>query len=346
MLLKRWRPVAVDDCVLWLLMAAALLLAGCSRIGIGTETAYVVSARMTLLSSTARVSKPVGDLKNGDKVTIVERREEGGRSWARLRGPDGQDGWADARFLVSEDVVESLRKLAEQAKDIPAQALVESKAYLKLRLTPDRASDDNAVTRLAPGTVFEIIGRERKPRPASLDNKSSTTDDNEDQDTEQKFDDWYKVRVKDNQVLPAGWVYGGSLQFNIPDEISSYASAGYRIVGWQKIGTVTDDAGRSGGAWLVFEKEIFPDDKDRSGKEDFDRVKINSWDPARRDYFTPVRENIRGRLPVILKMEGNRGRFELQELDARDNLQTREGTIELASNGRVTVTGLKTGKTK
>lgn len=348
MLLKRWRRFVRPDFVNFILTVAICLLplAACSSIGLGSETAYVVSTRMTLLSSTAKVSKPVGELKNGDKVTIIERAEEGGRSWARLRGPEGQTGWADARFLVGEDMVGSLRKMAEEVKDIPAQAVGESKAYLKLRLTPDRSSDDNAVTRLAPGTVFEIIERERKPRPASLENKSSTSDDNEDKDTEQKFDDWFKVRVKDNQVLPAGWVYGGSIQLSIPDEISYYASAGHRIIGWQKLGTVTDSAGRSGGAYLVLEKEIFPDDKDRSGREDFDRLQVISWDPAKREYFTPVRENIRGRFPVRLKMEGSRGHFEIRELDRNDNPQTREGTIELAADGRVTVTGLKTPKQK
>jgi uncharacterized protein YgiM (DUF1202 family) len=342
MLLKRWYGIVCPG-----FMVCLLFLAACSSIGLGTETAYVVSQRMTLLSSTAKVSKTVGELKNGDKVTILERLEEGGRSWARLRGAGGETGWADARFLVSEDVVGSLRKLAEEVKDIPAQAVAESKSYLKLRLSPDRSSDDNAVTRLSAGTVFEIIERERKPRPVSLENKTSAgSEDNEDKDTEQKFDDWFKVRVKDNQVLPAGWVYGGSLQLNVPDEISYYASSGRRITGWQKIGTVTDAGGRSGGAYLMFEKEIFPDDKDRSGKEDFDRIQVISWDAGRRDYFTPVRENIRGRFPVIVKTEGSRSQFQIKELDQNENLQTRVCSIELASDGKVTVTGLKAQRQK
>jgi uncharacterized protein YgiM (DUF1202 family) len=342
MLLKRWYGIICPGVILCLLSLAA-----CSSIGLGTETAYVVSQRMTLLSSTAKVSKTVGELKNGDKVTILERLEEGGRSWARLRGAGGETGWADARFLVSEDVVESLRRLSEEVKDIPAQAIAESKSYLKLRLSPDRSSDDNAVTRLSAGTIFEIIERERKPRPASLENKTSAgSEDNEDKDTEQKFDDWFKVRVKDNQVLPAGWVYGGSLQLNIPDEISYYASSGRRITGWQKIGTVTDAGGRSGGAYLMFEKEIYPDDKDRSGKEDFDRIQVISWDAGRRDYFTPVRENIRGRFPVIVKTEGSRSQFQIKELDQNENLQTRVCSIELASDGKVTVTGLKAQRQK
>ncbi len=149
------------------------------------------------------------------------------------------------------------------------------------------------------------------------------------------------MRVKDNQVLPAGWVYGGSVQLDIPDEIAYYASAGHRIVGWQKIGTVTDSGGRSGGAYLVLEKEIFSSDKEKSGREDFDRIQVISWDPAHRDYFTPVRENIHGKFPVNLKMDGNRGKFRIREFDKGGNLQTREGTVELASDGRVSVTGLK-----
>ncbi len=345
MLLKRWCRSGCSDFsfIHVVFMSGLLLLAGCSSIGIGTETAYVVSERMELRSSTAKVFKPVGELKNGDRVTILEHAEEEGRSWAKLRGPNGQIGWADARFLVSSDLVSTLQQIADQIKDVPAQALGQSKSYLKLRTSPDRASDDNVVTRLQAGTFFEIIDRERKPRPASVEAKSSVSTDDEDdeKDTEQKYDEWFRVRVKDNKVLPAGWVYGGSVQFDIPDEIRYYTSMDHKIVGWQKIGTVSDSGGRSGGAYLVLEKEIYPEDKDKSGREDFDRIQVVSWDPGRRDYFTPVRENIRGKFPVTLKMDGNHGKIQIRELDKSENLQNRECTVELASDGRITMTGLK-----
>lgn len=347
MLLKRCYRTCCSALVVFPVLVAVLsVLTACSRIGIGTETAYVISARMTLRSSTAKVFRSVGELKNGDKVTILERLEEAGRSWARLRGPEGQTGWADARFLVSEEIVDALRQMAEEVRDVPAQGIGEAKDYIRLRLSPDRSSADNSVTRLPVGTVFEIIERQRKPRPVSLESQSSNTEDTEDKDVEQKFDEWYKVRIKDNQVLPIGWVYGGTVRLDVPDEISYYGSAGHYIIGWQKLGTVTDAGGRSGGAYLVLEKEIFNDDKDSNGTEDFNRVQIISWDAGRRDYFTPVRENIRGRFPVMLKIDGKRGEFQIQELDKTGNAQRRNCTFELADDGRVNVTGLKTSSRK
>lgn len=344
----RYRSVII---ILCLGFSASLQLA-CSAVGIGTETAYVISERLELRSTTAKVFRSVGQLKNGDRVTIVERAEQDGRSWARLRGPNGESGWSDVRFLVSEDIVEQLKDLAEGIKDIPVQATGQPKKALNLRLTPDRSTEDNVITRLPEGTTLEIIEIERKPRPANLESKSSVIaeDDNEEKDTEQKTDQWFKVRVKDNQVLPAGWAYAGSLQLDIPDEIYYHVSGGYEITGWQKIGTITDSGGRSGGAWFVFEKELYPDNKDKgvdkSGNEDFSRVKVISWDPGTRNAFTPFRIDLRGKFPVTLKMDGNRGQFQLKELDKSNSLQTRDGSVDLSSDGKVTITGLKASESQ
>ncbi|MFN0121884.1 MAG: SH3 domain-containing protein [Blastocatellia bacterium] len=322
-------------------MAVSLaVLSACAAVGIGTETAFVVSRRMELRNTTAKVFRSVGELKNGDKVTVLERTDEEGRSWARLRGPEGQTGWADARFLVTSDVVDTLQGMADRTKDIPPQAVGRSKAYLKLRLTPDRANEDNVVTRLQAGTIFEIIERERKQRPASIDSKA---DDDVADDSEQKLDEWLRVRVRDNKVLPAGWVFGGSVQLDIPDEISSYPSGGYEIVGWQQIGTVTDAGGRSGGAYLVVEHELYPDEKKKtgSGNEDFNRLKVISWDPGKRDYFMPFRQDLNGKFPLTLKMDGQRGDFQFRERDKNDSQTLRSVTIELHQDGKVTLTGLK-----
>src|SRR5206468_1844576 len=120
---------------------------------------------LELHSSTAKVSRGVGELHRGDQVTVLERVEDGSTNWAKLRGPNGQTGWVEAGYLVNQDVVERSRRLASETKEIPAQATGRSKAKLKLRLTPDRSTEENVAMMLPAGTTFEIVDRARRPRP-------------------------------------------------------------------------------------------------------------------------------------------------------------------------------------
>src|SRR5207253_369193 len=82
-----------------------------------------------------------------------------------------------------------------------------------LRLSPDRSDDDNVATTLPLGTEFEIVARERKPRPARIESKGEAKEDSE---SNVRYDNWYKVRLKDYAVLPAGWIYGESVTMEGP----------------------------------------------------------------------------------------------------------------------------------
>src|SRR5262249_33693585 len=158
---------------------------------------------------TAQVSSIVGELRGGDRITIVGRSYSvDGKPWVKIKAPKVDSGWAEARYFVSANVVEDSRRLADQYKDTQTQAIGKSKASLKLRLTPDRSDDKNVATLLPEGTILEILGRERKPKPATTvgeaegnpaANKSGGS----------SYDNWLLIRLKDYAVLPAGWIYGG-----------------------------------------------------------------------------------------------------------------------------------------
>lgn len=313
------------------------LLAACSRDEAGLQTAVIVPDRLELRSSTAKVSRTVGELRSGDRVTVLERAEDGGTNWAKLRGPNGQTGWAEAGALVNQDVVERSRHLAEEIKDIQAQAVGRSKARLKLRLTPDRATEDNVAAMLPAGTALEIVGRTRRPRPVPPEGKGTTQPVANVKEGEEaggaKYDEWYQVRLKDNVLVPAGWIYAGSVELEVPPEISYYTSSGRRIVGWQKLGTASDDQGRSGDHYLVLERWTSSSDE----KVDFDRLLVLAYNPVAREYGVPFREDVQGRWPVTLKMDGAHGAFQIKALDKADHLQTLDYTVELGEGGKVRV---------
>jgi uncharacterized protein YgiM (DUF1202 family) len=332
------RDGALRLIMVWAVSASLLLLAACSSEDPKGQTAVVVPERLEVRSTTATVARTVTELRRGDRVRVLERAEDGGANWVKLRAPGGQTGWVEAHNLVGEEVVERSRQLAEEMKPVQTQAVGRSKATLRLRLTPERAAD-NVATLLPSRTVLEIVDRARRPRPAPTDAKSATqpvadVKEGEDSPAGTRYDQWYKVRVKDNPLLPAGWIYAGSVELDVPPEISYYVSSGRRIIGWQKIGTARDEDGRAGDHYLVFERWAASADE----QADFHRLQVLAYDPASRDYYVPFREDTRGRFPVTLKMEGSRGKFQLQALDREDQAYAVDYTVELLESGRVRIT--------
>lgn len=321
----------------WLALLA-LAISSCSQQASLNETAYVVPERLKLKNSTAQAARVIGEVKTGERVTILSRlNAEDGTPWVKISAPGVEDGWAEARYFVKESIVEQTRQIAEQIKGIPAQAIGKSKATLKLRLTPDRTTEDNVATLLPSGTNLEIVARERKPRPALPDAKAGGAKDAKegDENPAVKFDEWFQVRLKDYAVLPAGWIYGGSIEMEIPAEIVYFVSTGRKIVGWQKLGTVHGDDSRTGDHYLVAERKVF--DADESA--DFDRVKVLAYDPATRNYTTPFREDLLGKFPILLQMDGQRGTFQLTALEGKDKQSYKKDyTVEMPERGKVKVT--------
>ena len=314
-----------------IILSLPALMASCSHGSAQDEKAFVVPERLRLKSSTAQVARSVGELRSGDQVTVVDRANaEDGEGWSKVEGPNGELGWIRSLTLVRREIVEKSRQIAAEIKDIPTQAVGKSKATLKLRLSPDRSDDDNVATSLPLGTEFEIVARERKPRPTRIEGKGEAKEESEDN---VRYDNWYKVRLKDSAILPAGWIYGDSVALEIPGEIFYFVSSGREIVGWQRIGTATGDDNRSGEHFLVIERKNFGADE----KVDFDRVKVLAYDPATRDYSTPFREDVAGRFPVTLKMDGPRGYFQIIVVDKSGQTQKLTYGVEMLEGGKVRV---------
>jgi hypothetical protein len=321
------------------ILSSVSLSTGCERRPPLEEKAYVAPERLKLKSSTAQAARYIAELPGGTLVTITDREaSDEGILWAEIRGPQPENrvGWVEARFLVNAQLVESSRQLEAQIRSIPTQAHGRSKATLKVRLTPDRAGEENVVTVVPSGSLLEIVGRERHPRPPT---SPSTPNEGENPllpslssaPPDQKFDDWYLVRTQSLPIAPAGWIYGGSVMLDVPPEIAYFVSDGRRITGWQKLGSAADEFGRSGDHYLVLEHRI------AGGQEnlDYDRLKILAYDPLTRGYRTPFREDLAGRYPVSLSMLGSRGYLEFSAADRSGQVRPYRYQLDLDAAGSI-----------
>lgn len=319
-----------------LLVVGVISFSSCDRGGSVSETAYVVPERVRLRSSTAQAARVTSELRGADAVSVINRLDsEDGTPWVEVRGPGGETGWAEARFFVAGDLVDASRRIAEKYKSVRTQALARSKAALRLRLTPDRQSEENVALRLPAGTPLEIVARERRPRPAMP--IVQTEADDLPLSSEQRSDDWLLVRVRDFSVVSTGWIYGGSVTIEVPPDIVYFISNGRRITGWQKIGTATGEDGRSGDHYLVLEEKT----SDPDPAFDFDRIKVLAYDPVTRDYLIPFREDLKGRYPVTLDMVGTRGSFKCTTVNRKGRSQEIRYQVEIGEQSRVTVTKIK-----
>lgn len=293
------------------------------------EDAVVISERMEVRNSIARVSKTVGELKRGDQVTIVERTTQAETAYARIKAPNGLEGWADARNLAKKSNLDKAQELATTIKGMSTQAECQSRSSIKVRLTPSRANDDNVIALLPKDTVFEIVDRDNLPKAAP----TSSAEDDKDDSKGAKYEIWYKVRPKENSVVPAGYVYGGSVELMVPQEIAYYVHPSRKIVGWQRLGSIKDDRGQDNYHYVVFQKAYTNTDE----KCDFDYFQIVGFDPNNKSvsYYNVQRKEIRGVFPVTTKVEDKRATFEFKALDSNGKEETAQFVVEIDARGHL-----------
>lgn len=329
-LFEGWKQIPAS-----LLCLLLLGLMGCSSAKgvLNNEVAFVAPEKVRLRSSTAEAARSVGEVKSGDQVSIIERKTEGNTAWANIKSPEGITGWVESKTLVKQSIVNAAQKIANEIRDIPTQAVGKSKARLKLRLTPDRNDDDNVAFELSAGTVLDIISHDRQPRPERLIAQQAASA-NPAAPSIPKFDDWYQVRLRNLAIIPAGWIYGGSVELDVPGDISFFASTGRRITGWQTIGSTQDEQNQTKEHYLVAEKPLFGS----ADQLDFDRLKVLAFDPKGGEYYTPFREDLKGRFPILVKRDGNHGSIQVLALDKTKQPATVDFTFEITENGRPKVT--------
>jgi hypothetical protein len=220
--------------------------------------------------------------------------------------------------------------LAEEDKSVSAQATGQLRASSNLRLTPDRAGNENIMMRLDSGSSFEIVGWKRVPKPKSSEaiesdvapkagsaQQGAARGDKENQaenEPEETNELWYKVRLSSSiSPAPAGWIYGKQVELMVPSDIIFYRT-GREFVAWQRLdgdsteadGSKTKDVAKESrpGSWVILEKSS-SNQPHTLGEPDFDRIYVLGYDKRDQEHYTAYRSpDLKGYLPC--RVEGSR----------------------------------------
>jgi hypothetical protein len=320
--------------------ALPLLLAGCQTLASKNSTGVIVARRAQIRSSTAVVAADLLQVNRGDVIDILDSTDVTDPSdhtrkerWLRVkaRNEDATEGWIESRNVMPDDVLEASKKLAEEDKDIPAQATGQLRASSNLRLTPDRSGNENIMMRLDSGSSFDIVGWKRVPKPKSSEAietdvapksgsaqqgnaRAGRQSDDRKEEEEETNELWYKVRLSaPASPAPAGWIYGKQVELAVPSDIIFYRT-GREFVAWQRLDgdsrdkSATDkDAARESkpGSWLILEKSS--SNQQRTLDEpDFDRIYVLGYDKRNQEHYTAYRSpDLRGFLPARIEGQGD-----------------------------------------
>lgn len=320
---------------LLLLLACAFGFAGCTTLASKTDTGVVIARRAQVRSSVAVVAADLSEVVRGDVVDILDSTTaENGERWLRVRAHDAEntEGWIEARNVMPQDLLDRSLQVAQEDKDIPAQATGQLRASTNLRSSADRSGTDNILLKLESGAHFEIVGWKRVPKPKASETTESDdapkagaatqgggkkkSDSDATKEAEELNELWYKVRLpRAISPAPAGWVYAKQVELTVPSDIIFYRT-GREFVAWQRLDDAGDagqsapkdkDAGKESqpGSWVILEKSS-SDKPSTLDEPDFDRIFVLGYDKSRQEHYTAFRsQDLDGRLP--LRVENNNG---------------------------------------
>jgi SH3-like domain-containing protein len=313
---------------------ALLLICLCGFSGCGNNTSsgsseyeYVAVPEASLRDRVATIYNKTGLVHNGERLQVLEHMQN--KRFVRVRTPRGEEGWIQERYLADQATFDQFQHLAEQNKDLPAQATAAVEEQAKVHISPGRKT--GYLYLLTEKQKVDLLQRQAVKRnaPAPTSAKDDRTDKNKDKDKDESDDDdtdksdqpviledWWLVRDQQKRV---GWVYGRTLYVDVPDEIAQY-SEGQRIVAAFPLDEVQDE-GKSVKEYAV----LFTEAKDGM-PFDFNQIRVFTWNTRKHRYETAYRErNLAGVLPVShgqqdFGKEGTLRTFTLRLKDEQGNV--------------------------
>lgn len=266
-------------------LLAAILFSACGRHKKAAEINYVSVPQAFLRDRVATVYSKVGNVKNGDRVEVLERE----RRFVRVRTDSGSEGWIEQRYLVPQETYDGFQKLSQQEQNDPLQATGTTRTDTNIHLEPGRETEH--LYQLTQGTKVSIFKRAlaekvlpgATPPPAKSDGASSGIQE-----------DWWLIR---DPQAHTGWVLARMVDLDVPLEIAQYAE-GQRIVAFFVLDQVID-ADKKVPQYLVALSE--PKD---GLTFDYNQIRVFTWNLHRHRYETAYRErNLNGVLPVTVSQE-------------------------------------------
>jgi hypothetical protein len=328
-----------------LIAFCAVAISGCGLIGqtvnsvssiVGlSDSATVISKSAQIRTSYAVVAADLLEVKRGDRLDVLDQVEFEKVLWYRVRAHDdaNTEGWIEAQHVITSDLLDKSKKLAEQFKDSQPQAAGQLRAASNLRLVPDMGPE-NVLFKLASGSSFEIMGWKYVPKQdapdvddAKGDQKRSLGSQNDDIEAakeegeadklDEKYDMWYLVKLDPSiSPAPAGWLFGRQVELQVPTDIVFYQANNRKFVAWQRLDTdasdkiVSSDKVATPGNWVVLSRSNVV--KTIDGVEpDFDGIQIFAYDKYDQSYYTAYRTatDVWGTLPMKVEGSGDNKTF-------------------------------------
>jgi len=146
-------------------LAAWVLLASCSSAPPQKQssgTAYAGPSSVNLREDLGPRANTVGTVQHGERLDVLEMR----RRFVRVRTAKGLEGWTDANFLLSQQQVSDLERLAEYAARLPSQGSGTTYDSLNVHVGPSRQSP--SFTQIPEGGAVEVLQHRVSPRSAPL----------------------------------------------------------------------------------------------------------------------------------------------------------------------------------
>lgn len=332
-----------------LLLLAALsfvpVFTGCSTLAGKSKSGVVIARRAQIRSSVAVVAAELLEVSRGDVLDILDATEVQDQTvadlrekWFRVRAHDDAEteGWIEARNIITDDMLDQSRKLAEEDKDLPAQATGQLRNTSNLRLTPNYTTADNVLMKMENGATFEIVGWKRLPKTRSGDEAEtgeasasptpggrpaprstpSTGGEEEPRGPEETTELWYKVRLQPTiSPAPAGWIYGKQVELTVPPDIIFYRT-GRDFVAWQRLDGDPEARSNSGtgardgkeekpGSWVILEKASSTEPH-KLDEPDFDRIYVIGYEKYDQEHYTAYRSpDLNGYLPMKIAGTGD-----------------------------------------
>ena len=308
-------------------VCAALGLAGCGHSERAGEEAFVGDRSLTLWTSLAQVRQPVATLHYGERVEIMERRND----QVQVRSAAGVLGWTELRTLMDSALWHRSRALAENARSMPVQARASSDKLTNVHIEAGRALPRTYQFR--SGTPLEVLGRAVAEYSRGAAEEGGAQAASGAAPAETRHEDWVLVRAKEDPGGEiAGWVLRRFVKYEIPAELLDYSTQ-YRFVAWFELSRVPAGepappsqvpAGRatreapgppeSVRAATPAESEEKPQFlvagiQGPEGQQcDFALIRVYTWGAQRRRYETAYLEsNLCGSLPIQVQTAGAAG---------------------------------------
>ena len=317
---------AARVCRFGFLALSVLALTACHKTEERGEEAFAADRSVTVWSSLAQVRQPVTTLRYGERVEILERRND----QLRVRTATAAIGWTEGRALMDSQLWQRARALADRAAALPLQARAQTDKLTNAHIEPGRKTP--RVFQFRGGTALEVLERAAADYvPAGSEEAAGAKErDAEAAPAEVRREDWVLVRANTEAAGNiAGWVLRRFVKYELPAELLDYSNQ-YRFVAWFELSRVpAGTAAPSGGAHAnapgppeseAAEQPSAPGSAEKpqflvagiQGPEgqscDFTLMRVYTWGAERQRYETAyVESNLCGSLPIRVRPAASPG---------------------------------------